>query len=224
MKSAMPEFRPSSDAPQSDDAASCNSIRNRMLVGLVLFTLVRAGEALAGEQASITNTSFDPDFANLRQRSPTAPAPIAAPVNFSAPAAGDYPVFSATDFRPRKHSVFDSDPTVNSFAEAPMLRGTTIWQRMAEYKSHDGVRLLTLWESRGSTISLQAGRRGDPSLQWTSRLMNHGGSTQGLLDRLFSVSLARAGNGLRNATRPASSAMAPTTAKPLDLAGVAGLK
>src|SRR6202021_1807391 len=120
---------------------------------------------------------------------------------FGAPATSDNPVFSATEFRPRKHTVFDSDPAVNSFADAPMLRGTTVWQRLAEYRSHDRVRLLTLWESSGSSVSLQAGKRGDPSLQWTSRLMNRGGSTEGLLDRLFSVSLARAGNGLRNATR-----------------------
>jgi len=221
----MSEFRPSSDAPQSGHAASCNCIRDRMLVGLMLFALVRASEALAGEQASITNTAVDPDSANLRHTSPSAPAPMAAPGNFGAPPAGDYKVFSATDFSPRKPSVFDRDPAINSFTDAPMLRGTTVWQRLAEYRSNDRVRLLTLWESRGSTISLQAGRRGDPSLQWTSRLTNHGGSTQGLLDRLFSVSLARAGNGFRNATRPAgATSPAATTAKPADLAGVAGLK
>src|SRR5271170_4940350 len=166
----MSEFRPSSDAPQSGDAASCNCLRDRMLVGLMLFTLVRASEVLAGEQASITNTSLDPDVANLKYVSPRAPAPTAAPGNFTAPPAGDYKVFSATEFRPRKQTVFDSDQTINSFTDAPMLRSTTVWQRMAEYRSKDGVRLLTLWESRGSTLSLQAGRRGDPSLQWTSRL------------------------------------------------------
>jgi hypothetical protein len=196
-----------------------------MLVGLMLFTLVRASEALAGEQVSITNTAMDPDAANLRRASPTAAAPMAAaPGDFSAPTARDYKAFSPTDFSPRKPSVFDRDPSINAFADAPMLRGTTVWQRLAQYKSNDRVRLLTLWESRGSTISLQAGRRGDPSLQWTSRLMNHGGSTQGLLDRLFSVSLARAGNGFRNANRPAgATAPVTTTAKPVDLpAGLLG--
>jgi hypothetical protein len=225
MKSAMSEFRPSSEAPQPDVAAPCNVIRDRMLIGLMLFTLIRASEALGGEQASITQSQLDADAADFRRASPTAPAPtpaplMAAPGNFSAPAVNDYPVFSATDFRPRKHTVFDSDPTINAFAEAPMLRNTTVWQRLKEYRSNDGVRLLTLWESRGSTVSLQAGRRGDPSLQWTSRL-NHGGSTQGLLDRLFSVSLARAGNGFRNvAARPASAAAGPVAGKPGDLAGV----
>jgi hypothetical protein len=92
-----------------------------------------------------------------------------------------------------------------------MLRGTTVWQRMEEYRVHDGVRLLTLWESRGSTVSLQAGKRGDPSLQWSSRLTSHGGVTRGLLDQLFSVSIAGAGSSLHNATHAANS---PIPVKP----------
>jgi hypothetical protein len=216
----MSEFRPSNDAPLLDRAARCNGIRDRMLVGLVLFALVRASEALAGDQASIINATVTPDIGKLRLSSPSSTAITATPGAFSAPAATDNRVFSATEFRPRKHTVFDSDPTVNSF-DTPMLRGTTVWQRLAEYRSHDRVRLLTLWESSGSSVSLQAGKRGDPSLQWTSRLMNRGGSTEGLLDRLFSVSLAHAGNGLRNATRATN---APPTLTPASTPGVAGLK
>ena len=180
------------------------SIRDSVLVGLVLLTLSAAGEALAGDPAAIAGAP-DTGANNLRQFSPPAIiAPTAEPASaglFSS-APGDFnPAFSSTDFRPRKHTVFDSDPAVNSFGDAPMLRNTTIWQRMSEYKSHDRVRLLTLWESSGSTVSLQAGKRGNPSLQWTSRVMNRGGSTHGLLDQLFSVSLARAGNGLRASAR-----------------------
>jgi len=206
----MSEFRPSSIVPLLDLAARCNSIRDKMLVGLVLFTLVRTGEALAGDQASMANATLDPDVGNLRQSSPPARALITAPDFFAAPAAADSQIFSATDFRPRKRTVFDRDPVVNSFGDAPMLRGTTVWQRMSEYRSHDRVRLLTLWESSESTVSLQAGKRGDPSLQWTSRSMNRGGSTRGLLDRLFAVSLAGAGNRLRHSDRPTGTAATPS--------------
>ena len=94
-----------------------------------------------------------------------------------------------------------------------MLRGTTVWQRMSEYKSRDRVRLLTLWESSASTVSLQAGKGGDPSLQWTSRVMNRGGSTRGLLDQLFSVSFVGAGNAQRGATRSTSAQFAPKQAR-----------
>ena len=224
----MPEFRPSNDAPLLDLAARCNSVRDKMLVGLVLFTLVPTGEALAGDQTSIANAARNAGADNLRPSSPPArmlisspPARvlIAAPEVFAAPASADSPVFSTTDFRPRKHTLFD--PMVTSFGDPPMLRGTTVWQRMSEYKSRDRVRLLTLWESSGSTVSLQAGKRGDPSLQWTSRAMNRGGSTRGLLDRLFSVSLAGAGNRLHRTDR---STGAPATAKPVTMPMVDGLK
>ncbi len=218
---AMSEFRPSNHVPLLDLAVRCNSIREKMLVGLVLFTLVRTGEALAGDQASVAHATLDPDFGNLRQPSSPARALITAPEFFAAPTATDGQIFSTTDFRPRKPTVFDRDPTVNSFGDAPMLRGTTVWQRMSEYKSHDRVRLLTLWESSASTVSLQAGRRGDPSLQWTSRSMNRGGSTRGLLDRLFAVSLAGAGNRLRRADRPTGAA-APSPAATVPV--VAGAK
>jgi hypothetical protein len=205
----MSEFRPSSDAPLLDLAPCCNSIRDKLLVGFVLFTLVRSGEALAGDPASIGNAALDPEVRNLRQSSPLAPVWITAPEFFATPATADRQVFSATDFSPRKHTVLDSDPETNSFGDTPMLRGTTVWQRMSEYKSHDRVRLITLWESSASTVSLQAGKRGDPSLQWTSRAMNRGGSTRGLLDRLFAVSLAGAGNRLHHADRSTRAAATP---------------
>jgi hypothetical protein len=207
----MPESHPSIDALQLDLAAPCNSIRDRMLVGLVLFTLVRTGEALAGDQASLADATLNAG-ADLRRSSPPARALITAPQVFAAPTATESQAFSTTDFRPRKRTIFDTDPVANSVGDTPMLRGTTVWQRMSEYRSHDRVRLLTLWESSGSTVSLQAGKRGDPSLQWTSRAMGHGGSTRGLLDRLFSVSFAGAGNRLRHTDRSATTAPIPNQA------------
>jgi hypothetical protein len=209
----MLQTDPHSGSPPPDRAVHGNGIRDGVLLGLVLFTLVHGGDALAGEQTFVANAAQDSD-ANKPHRSalpaPALPAPATldtAPLDtarlFSVPAATDNQAFSATEFRPRKHSVLDND-FVNPVGDAPMLRGTTVWQRMAEYKSHDRLRLLTLWESSGSTVSLQTGRHGDPSLQWTSRLMNRGGATQGLLDRLFSASLAHAGSSFRNAARPSS--------------------
>jgi len=59
----------------------------------------------------------------------------------------------------------------------------TTWQRLQEYRNRDRVRVMTLWESGASNVSIQTNRKGDPSLQWTSRLMNRGGATRGLLDR-----------------------------------------
>jgi hypothetical protein len=218
---AMTEFRPISDTPRKDSAVRCHGVRDRILVGLVLYTLVRTSEALAGDQAAVTRVPLDPALGDQRQSPPLTTSSIRPLEDLAAPIDTGKPTFSSTDFRPRKTTLFDRDPSVAAYDDIPMLRGTTVWQRMAEYKSHDRVRLLTLWESRGSTVSLQAGKKGDPSLQWTSRLMNRGGSTRGLLDRWFSVSLANAGNTLRGVSRSMS---APAPSKQVNLPVNAELK
>ncbi len=129
--------------------------------------------------------------------------------------------FSSTDFRPRKHTVFDRDPAPIGSPAASMLQNTTVWQRMSDFRSQDRVRLLTLWESSGSAISLQAGKHGGPSLQWNSRVMNYDGSTRGLFDRLLSMSFGGARNGPHGASAAAG---APATLKPAANPVVAGLK
>jgi hypothetical protein len=78
-------------------------------------------------------------------------------------------------------------------ADENLAFDTTIWQRLNEYRNHDRIRVLTLWESGASAVSLQTDHRFGPSLQWTSRLMNRGGATHGLLDRLLPTSIF--GNG-----------------------------
>ncbi len=182
---------------------------------------MRAGGALAGEQSPIANPAPNPDVAQRRPLTQPATTPatpmMATPGFFTAPldiAPLDAvtPVFSSTEFRPRKRNFLDSDPNAFALSDAPMLSGTSVWQRMSDYKSHDRVQVLTLWQSRGSSVSLQAGKRGDPSLQWTSRLMNRGGATRGLLDQWFSVSLAGAGNTFRNVTHTAGTAANPKQA------------
>jgi hypothetical protein len=217
--STMQEFRPINDSPRP--AARCSGVHDRTLLGLLFFTLVRSGEALAGDQTSIVNAAANPAAADSHQSSPAPAAMFTNPEFFSVPKTAEVRVFSATDFRPRKPTVFDRDPAIVAFGDAPMLHGTTVWQRLAEYRSHDRVRVLTLWESSGSTVSLQAGKRGDPSLQWSSRVMNRNGSTRGLLDHLFSLSFAGGGNSPRNTLR---ATIPPAAPKPAANSVVAGLK
>jgi hypothetical protein len=69
-----------------------------------------------------------------------------------------------------------------------------------------------LWETRGSNVSLQAGKKGDPSLQWSSSWTSQGRTSHGLLDRLLSASL----NGM--ISRAGTARFAPGTgsaAKPV---------
>jgi hypothetical protein len=206
---AMSVNRQFQDGRRLADARSNGGICDKMLVGLVLYTLVRAGNANAGEQPSITEA----------RRSPSANAaalPLAA--TFDSRAAPDSTKFSATEFRPRGRSINEAEPIAGASAENPMLRGTTVWQRMEDFRSHDRVRVLTLWQSGGGTVSLQAGKGGSPSLQWTSGVMNRGEATRGLLDRILSVSIAGAGSGLRGAVRSLNTA-APSKQMNLSAAG-----
>jgi hypothetical protein len=217
----MPECRPSNDAQPLGSAARRNTFHDRSLPGFLLIALLYSGEALADEHASNPGAAPGSTVAGLRQFPPATAAAIADPGSFALPKDAGVPRFSSTEFRPRKRTIFDRDPVFGTSADVPILENTTVWQRMSEYRSQDRVRLLTLWETSGGAVSLQAGRHGDPSLQWNSRLMNHDGSTRGVFDRLLSVSLGGAHNGAHSAT-PASSA--PAALKPAGNPVVAGLK
>jgi len=210
----MSEFRPSIDAP-TQEPAPCHSSRERFLLGLAVFTLVLTSKTPAADQATVINAKVEAAPVNL---GPVSPALTPATGVFTMSTSGGVPVFSTTEFRPRKRTLFDRDPAVSAFTDAPMIHYTTVWQRLSEYKSHDRVQVLTLWESSGSSVSLQAGKRGDPSLQWTSRLMNRGGSTRGLLDRFFSASITGAASGFRSSGRTSS---APSAASKPGLPPVA---
>lgn len=216
----MPEYRPS-NVRSPGTAARCNTIHDGSLPGFLLIALLCCNDAVADERASSPAAAPGATIAGLRQSPPTAAAPIADPGIFTLPKDAGAPPFSSTDFRPRKRTVFDRDPIFGSSADAPLFEDTTVWQRMSEYRSQDRVRLLTLWQSRGSAVSLQAGKHGGPSLQWNSRFMNHDGSTRGLFDRLLSISFGGAPRGPHSAT-PASSA--PAALKPAGAPVVAGLK
>jgi hypothetical protein len=191
-----------------DDAQTCCrttryfGVCDRMLVGLAILTIVRASEVLAGEQVPPTVDSAKPDFNTARAFAPASAFMLPpASISLSVPSISSVPPsyravdlpetksFSAAEFRPRGHSILEKNSPLGDAEDAPMLRGTTVWQRLSDYRSRDRVRVVTLWESAGSSVSLQAGKKGDPSLQWTSRLMNRGGATRGLLDQVLANSL-----------------------------------
>jgi hypothetical protein len=197
--SAMSEIERVNAAIAGSAARCCNFSRENVLLTLVLCSVVRATQALAGDQPSID------DSASM------FPAPFVS----AKPLADDS--FSATEFRPRKHDVvgLDTARSAASIIDAPMHRSTSVWQQLADYKSQDRVRLLTLWQMRGSSLSLQAGRRGAPSLQWSTPWVHREGASQGLFDRLFAVPVRAAGNNLRSSVaRPTGVAAQP---KPLEL-------
>jgi hypothetical protein len=111
-----------------------------------------------------------------------------APRAYRLDATPEIPSFSAKDFRPRGRSMFDI-PVRPGGPEDTLSFNKNTWQRLNEYRTRDRVRVLTLWESGVSAISIQTDRKGDPWLQWTSSVMNHGGASHGVLDQLFPTSL-----------------------------------
>jgi hypothetical protein len=204
----MSDIRPTQDARRVI-SAGCG-ICGRVLLAAAL--LVRGGgslaadpappvagaASLAGRGAPVQPVSFSEPFPASLFSAPLFSAPLSYPL----PLVSDPNALAAREFRPRGRSILDSDLQVN-VADGALIDDTTVWQRLAEYRTHDRVRVLTLWESGASTVSLQAGKKGDPSVQWTSRLMNHGGATRGLLDHLFPVIGTHEGSA-RGLSRPFS--------------------
>jgi hypothetical protein len=196
-------------------ARRCNIMRENALLTLVLCGVVRATQALAGDQPSSADPAHGANAANSRDTRNVSASMFSAPFVSAKPLIDDG--FSATEFRPRKHSVANSDSARSgaSIIDAPMLRSTSVWQHMADYKSQDRVRLLTLWQTRGSSLSLQAGRHGAPSLQWSTPWVHREGTSRGLFDRLLAMPARAAGNTLRsNIPRPTGAA---ALSRPLDL-------
>jgi hypothetical protein len=189
----------SNNCPLIDEQACCNKTRplgvcDSLLVGFVLWTLVHTTEALAGDQVQPV---IDPKN-NLnvpRQTAPIAAAMTRIPAPYQAASLPEAPAYSLHEFRPRGPSLNESN-THTVAGESLLMNNTTVWQRLSDYRNHDRLSLVTLWETGGNSLSLQAGRKGDPTLQWTSRLISRPGAGRGLLDELFSTSVGGIGRNL----------------------------
>ena len=202
-----------------------NGLCECLLVALTLYCLV-PGDASAGEQSENPDARRNTDTqkaARAQIAMPYFPAPFPAPFTFSAPRA-EMPVFSPTEFRPRKPGLLDAAAVRSeaSVIDAPMLRDTSLARELSEAKTQDRVRLLTLWQSRASSVSLQAGKHGSPSLQWSTPWMQRGASSRGLFDRLLPASPRSFVNTVRGGATRQAGANAP--AKSLDLGTTGNIK
>jgi hypothetical protein len=211
----MSEIGPVNGTIADHSATRRNHIRESMLLTLVLYSVVRATQALAGEQPLSTDSALKDGAKNSRETQTAGTSMFSAPF-VSARPLNKVEAYSDTEFRPRKRGLdrLESARSQGSIIDTPMLQGTSIWQQLAQYRSQDRVRLLTLWQTKGSSLSLQAGRHGVPSLQWSTPWAHHEGAARGLLDRLLTVP-PRTGssNSHVKLPRPAST---PTAPKSLD--------
>ena len=191
-----------------------NGLCECQLLALVLYSLVPGG-AWAGDPPQ------SPDARRNADTQKTALAPIAAPslpAAFAFSAQPNIPVFSPTEFRPRKHGLLEAAAAArseDSVIDAPMLQDASLARELSESKTQDRVRLLTLWQSRASSLSLQAGKRGAPSLQWSTPWMHPNAASRGLFDRLLLVAPRSLGATPRSGAARQAGAIAP--AKQSDL-------
>ena len=127
-----------------------------------MLTLVRAGEALAADQAangSGGGQARTERLASARAAFGSSVCPV--PDAYSLAGVPESKTFSTKDFRPRGHSILDSDPRLNLEDDA-LVHDTSVWQQLSEYRTHNRIRVLTLFESRASELSLQAGKERQP--------------------------------------------------------------
>jgi len=80
---------------------------------------------------------------------------------------------------------------------------------LSEAKTQDRVRLLTLWQNRASSLSLQAGKRGAPSLQWSTPWMHRDAASRGLFDRWLAVSPRSFGSAAGHSAPHQAGAISP---------------
>jgi hypothetical protein len=185
-----------------------NGLCECLLMALTLYCLAPGG-ASAGERPQTTDARRGADTQKAARAQIAAPS-FPAPFAFSAPRA-EMPVFWPTEFRPRKSGLLETAAVRSeaSVIDAPMLRDTSLAHELSQAKSQDRVRLLTLWQSQASSVSLQAGKHGSPSLQWSTPWMKRGTSSRGLFDRLLPASPRSFVNTVRSGVTHQAGAIAP---------------
>ncbi len=212
-------------------------ICDKLWMGLVLVIIVRSSDVLAADQQAWPGKSPMPDFTPAKESTPMAAAipatPSVRPSALLPPAASHRPMdlkplelpqpktAALTEFRPRRPSLSPPD-VLPAEADAPLMSSTTVWQRLSEYRANNRVRVVTLWETGGSSVSLLAGRKGDPTLQWTSRLTSRGSGTRGVLDEFLSSSLGGMSRGLHWGARAAGTEPYGKSGKSADLSTATG--
>jgi len=211
--------RPCALAPSQQGTQRALGICDAAVVGFVFFTLVHASQVLGSDQAQAGGESQRAGAA--RQPMSVSSWMMSVPDPFravDAPATASDP---ASEFRPRRRPTPQQDTPSGSADDQSIMRSTSVWDRLAEARSAAGVQLVTLWQTGGNSLSLQAGRKGDPTIQWTSRLMSRSNASHGLLDDLFSSAVrGTSGRGLPSLSHPANFEPSSRPGRPADSASV----
>jgi hypothetical protein len=183
------------DSPNACLAAPMSGAREALIIVMLMYGLAQGCEAFAADQTANVVKEIQPIIGGK-------PLPMAF---MARSAASD--VEPSTVFQRRKSDGIDAGGASvqrESSLQAQALQTVPSWHHFADYQTQGRVQLLTLWQSPRNMVSLQTGRHGGPSLQWSSRVMNRGGATRGVLDRFVASSLGAAGLGSKSAHGPAA--------------------
>jgi hypothetical protein len=192
-------------------------LRESMLMALAIYGVARCDDVIAADAA----VKFE--LPRSQFSVPLVAHPLLAPSFTAMPALAEPDIFSASEFRPRKRGFleFNANRNESRLTDMPRLQDNSMARQLPEFKSQDRLRLLTLWQSHASSLSIQAGKKGSPSLQWSTPLIHRDSSPRGLFDHLLSVSPQGAFGGGRNSTprqpggiNPAKAVELGTAAKP----------
>jgi hypothetical protein len=159
-------------------------VRKSMLMALAIYGIARGSDSFAADAAPSL------ELHRAQFAAPLYAHPLLSPSFTTAPAQIQTETFSPNEFRPRKPGFLEAGGGRGDtrMTDMPQLQDTSVARQMLEFRSQDRLRLLTLWQSHASSLSLQAGKRGAPSLQWSTPLMHRDGGSRGLFDHLLSVS------------------------------------
>lgn len=171
-------------APDACLGARRSGAREALILAMLAYGFAQSCAVFAADQAAEVVKNMQPIVGGK-------PLPMA----FVPPSrASD--VEPAMDFRQRKTDGVESISAAEKERSLQRpLQSSSPWQRLADFRSQGRIQVLTLWESPRNMVSLQAGKHGGPTLQWSSRVMNRGGATRGLLDKFVASSFGTAGLG-----------------------------
>jgi hypothetical protein len=198
------------DAPNACRAGRMSSTREALMLAMLVYGLAQSLEAFGADQSVNVVKDIQPMVGG--KPLPKAFAPALPANELETP---------TTAFRRRRLDALDSTSSaqLEPFFQSKPLQETSPWQRLGDYRAQGRVQLLTLWQSPRNMVSLQTGRHGGPSLQWSSRGMNRGGATRGVLDRLVASSLGSTGLRAKIAAHSTDSGLATKATSPLAAIG-----
>jgi hypothetical protein len=193
------------EAPNVFPGVRYKGAQEALMLAVLVYGFALSSATRAAEPAAAVAKNMQPLVGGI-------PIPVAFLPDHGA-------VGSAPDLNPRRRSSDAID--AGAYETAPSRQSLPLevnspWQHFADYRAQGRIQVLTLWASPRNMISVQAGKHGVPTLQWSSRVMNRGGATRGVLDRLVASSLGAAGATSKMAHgpsgAPASKPAGPTPA------------